>query len=216
MDQPRITVAIIDSLFIVHEGLKHLVDRYEDFEIVNHLTEGAQLEDALRQDAPDVVIFDYDNNGEFKLNDLAKIKEAWPSSGLLIFSAHKQSAAVNQILAYKVQSYLFKECDESEIVSAIRASAKGDRFFCNKVLDLLIADKQTANGRPVNCAPTCLSQREVEVIENISHGYTAHEIADRMHLSVHTVNTHRKNIFKKLGVRSTAELVRQAMDSAWI
>ena len=161
-------------------------------------------------------LMNYDNNGEFKLNDLARIKEAWPTSGLLIFSAHKQSAAVNQILAYKVQSYLFKECDESEIVSAIRASAKGDRFFCNKVLDLLISDKQTADGRPVNCAPTCLSQREVEVIENISHGYTAHEIADRMHLSVHTVNTHRKNIFKKLGVRSTAELVRQAMDSAWI
>ena len=216
MDQPQITVAVIDSLFIVHEGIDHLAERHADFNIVAHISEGSQLDAGLTGPAPDVVIFDYDNNGEFKLNDLGKIKEAWPTSGVLIFSAHKQSAAVNQILAFRVQSYLFKECDESEIVSAIRASAKGDRFFCNKVLDLMIADKQTANGRPVNCAPTCLSQREVEVIENISHGYTAHEIADRMHLSVHTVNTHRKNIFKKLGVRSTAELVRQAMDSAWI
>jgi DNA-binding NarL/FixJ family response regulator len=99
-------------------------------------------------------------------------------------------------------------------LDAVRATAKGDKFYCNRILDVVTESAKEGAGQ--DCSPTSLSQREIEVVEYIAQGLTAAEVADKMCLSVHTINTHRKNIFKKLGVNSTTELVRYALKTALI
>ncbi|MGB0918732.1 MAG: response regulator transcription factor, partial [Flavobacteriales bacterium] len=89
-----------------------------------------------------------------------------------------------------------------------------DKFYCNRILDVVTESKSVGAG--MDCTPTSLSAREVEVVEYIAQGLTAAQVADKMCLSVHTINTHRKNIFKKLNVNSTTELVRFALKTALI
>jgi DNA-binding NarL/FixJ family response regulator len=133
---------------------------------------------------------------------------------VLVISAHTDPNTINRIIRQPIKGLLSKECSEAEILSAVRATAKGDRFFCNRILDVVTESKKEGAGE--DCGPTVLSQREVEVVEFIAQGLTAAEVADKMCLSVHTISTHRKNIFKKLGVNSTTELVRYALKTALI
>ncbi|MBK6342687.1 MAG: response regulator transcription factor [Flavobacteriales bacterium] len=111
-------------------------------------------------------------------------------------------------------SYVKKDCDLQEIRDAVTCTAVGQRFFCGKVLDALRRaghDVDRFVAEPLSCASVTLSNRECEIIGLIAEGKSYTRIADQLHLSAHTVVTHRKNIMQKLGVNSTAALVLYAV-----
>ena len=114
------------------------------------------------------------------------------------------------VLEKGVEGYLTRECDEDEIIHAIFAIAKGEKFYCNKVMDIIL-NKQY-NPEDNNCEPTTLTQRETEITALIAKGMTNKSIAEQLHLSPHTVHTHRKNILRKLGINSVSELTLYAIN----
>ena len=109
-----------------------------------------------------------------------------------------------------MNSFLTKECDETEILDAVMATAKNERFFCSKILNYIL---EKSFNKSISCKPSPLSQREVEIVRLIAKGLIAKEIADRLNLSTHTVYTHRKNIMSKLKVKSASELVLYAVNN---
>jgi DNA-binding NarL/FixJ family response regulator len=112
-----------------------------------------------------------------------------------------------------VKSYLLKTCDKLEIYEALYATAKGEKFYCSKVLDVIINEPDLGSDKSLsaNCDGVSISERESEIIVLIAEGFSNKEIADKLFLSPHTVNTHRKNIMAKIGVNNTAGIVIYAV-----
>ncbi len=212
MSKP-IRIGIADAHFIVREGFKAVLARESEFEIVGECVSGDCIAGLLKKGI-DVLLFDFDTEGNITLEDIEKVHRIDSSVQIILVSSHQEAALVNRAMRQGLSGYLFKECDESEIISAVKFAQRGDRFFCNRVLDILLDTKRKQSE--ADCKPSLLSKRELEIVEQISQGLTASEIAEKLYLSAHTVSTHRKNIFRKLGVNSTAELVRHALTSSMI
>ncbi|MCF8275857.1 MAG: response regulator transcription factor [Flavobacteriales bacterium] len=209
----EIRVGIADAHFVVREGLKYVFSHDKHIKIAGECSDGKDIPKLLKENL-DLLVFDYDHADYISFEDLQKVFRVAPDTNVLVISAHTDAATVNRIIRQPVKGLLSKECSEAEILDAVRATAKGDKFYCNRILDVVTESKKDGAGE--DCSPTVLSQREIEVVEYIAQGLTAAEVADKMCLSVHTINTHRKNIFKKLGVNSTTELVRYALKTALI
>lgn len=209
----EIRVGIADAHFVVREGLKYVFSHDKHLKVVGECSDGKDIPKLLKENL-DVLVFDYDHADYISFEDLQKVFRVAPDTHVLVISAHTDTATINRIIRQPVKGLLSKECSEAEILDAVRATAKGDKFYCNRILDVVTESQKEGAGQ--DCSPTLLSQREIEVVEYIAQGLTAAEVADKMCLSVHTINTHRKNIFKKLGVNSTTELVRYALKTALI
>lgn len=210
-----ITVAVADAHYLVREGVRRIVAQCPGLQWVGEARNSAELRDLLRTTKPQVLIFDFDLQLHLSLDDLLWVPQFSETTKVLVISAEQSVAKVSRVMNHGICSYLLKECEADEVTDAIYATAKGERFFCNKVLDILLS-RSSSGTDAQKCLPTSLSRRELEIVERICKGHTANEIANRLHLSVHTVNTHRKNIFKKMGVRSNAELVFQAMQTSMV
>ena len=198
---------ISDGHFLVKQGLEHLLSKYDHIEIINDSSNINQLEYRINENTPDVLIVDHKTIGIKDLGELENVVKNHPLLYVLDISDIYTEFEIKSILKIGVKAMLLKECDEEEIVEAIEASVKKERFFCGTVLDILSGDE---NRMPFSCEPISLSPRELEIIQLISKGYTSKDISDKLFLSHHTINTHRKNILKKLDVRGTPELINYA------
>ncbi len=208
-----IRVGIADAHFVVREGLKYVLSRDKKILLVGECDHGKDIPKLLKSKL-DVLLFDYDHADHISFQDLQKVFRVAPEAKVLVISAHTDGPTVNRLIRQPIKGLLSKECSEAEILDAVHATSKGDKFYCNRILD--VVSESTDLGAGEDCSPTVLSQREIEVVEYIAQGLTAAQVADKMCLSVHTINTHRKNIFKKLNVNSTTELVRYALKTALI
>ena len=209
-----ISIAIADAHHLVRLGLKKLLGEVESFRLVAEARNDEELVAKLKQYRPDVVILDYNQPNYFEINTLSSIKEASPKSNILVISSDNDKRNIYEVLEQGVNSYLTKTCNEEEIIDAVKATAKGEKFFCTKVLDYLL-EKSFAKEEE-NCAPTPLTPRETEIVKLVAKGLLAKEIADVLNLSTHTVYTHRKNIMKKLQLNTSSELVLYAVHNGII
>ena len=133
-----------------------------------------------------------------------------PDSEVLIISSDINRTKVMTALQYGAKGFLTKECGEVEILGAIRATANAEKFFCNTVLDIVL-DRQLSEGDTEDCSPVKFTDREIEIISLMAQGANAQKIADTLSLSVHTIYTHRKNIRKKMGASTAAEVILYAI-----
>ncbi len=208
-----IKVAIADSQYLIRVGLRHLIGGQPEFELLWEASRKEQLFHLLNQNPPDVLIFDYNKPKSFDQEDLKRIRKDFPWVGVLIISADDSRENIYQVLEEGVNSFLTKECDQTEIFSAIKATAAKEKFFCSKVLDYLI---QKSFHRPETCAPTPLSPREIEIVQLVAEGKTAKDISEELFISPHTIYTHRKNIMRKLKLGSSSELILYAVRQGWV
>ena len=108
-----------------------------------------------------------------------------------------------------VMGILTKDCSQNEILNAMRATAQGEKFFCGKILDMIVEVDPRKEELPSIATP--LTSREIEIVRHITDGQSTKEIADLLNLSTHTINAYRKSLLKKLDVRSPAELAIKAI-----
>ncbi|MFT4661832.1 MAG: DNA-binding NarL/FixJ family response regulator [Patiriisocius sp.] len=169
-----------------------------------------QLTDQLLTKKYDVLIFDLCEKDVFDLKSLNSFLREQSGLKILIISNVTNEDSIFNVLDKGVQGFLTYTCDDDEIIHAVFAIAKGEKFYCNKVLDLVL-NKHLYQKDESSCAPTNLSARESEIAALIGGGKTNKEVANDLCLSPHTVHTHRKNIMKKLGVRSASELTMSCL-----
>ncbi len=208
-----ISIILADAQYLIRVGLRHLMDRMDDIEIVGEAKNGVDLKILLKNQSPDVVILDHLQTNNFGNDVLKKIKDFSPKSKVLIISSDDDKTNIYKTIESGVNSFLTKQCNEEEILNAIRATAKGEKFFCSKVLNFIL---EKSFAKEEDCDPSPLSPRECEVVKLVAEGKIAKEIADILNLSTHTIYTHRKNIMKKLQLSSTSELVRYAITNGLV
>ncbi len=204
-----ISILLADSQYLTRVGLRHILAGHSACKIVAEATNEAQLTEHLRKFFPHVLILDYCQPERFSISTIQKAKQASPRTNIMIISGDEDKMTIYQALESGVNSYLSKQCDEKEILDAVLATAKGEKFYCTNVLNHLL---EKSFPKSDTCTPTPLSPREVEIVRLVSSGLIAKEIAGQLNLSTHTIYTHRKNIMKKLHIGTTSELVLYAVN----
>ena len=210
---PSINLLIAETQYLIIEGLKSIFRRFPDFHIAGEIVNKEELFSYLHQHSPDILLIDPLHLDGFRIDDIRTINTVSPGTRILILTEINNADAVHKIVETGVMGYLTKTCDESEIMQTIYALMQGEKMYCHKVVNIILQGyEQTVE----NCAPTVLSEREIEVIRLIANGYTTRQIADTLFRSFHTITTHRRNIMKKLAVNSSSELLVYAMNTGLI
>ena len=208
-----INVLIADAHFLSRQGLKTLINRREDIEVVGEAASEKELLVKLDRHPGSLLVMDYDQPGSYSLNTLEQVKAKHPDLNILVISADQDKSAIYEAIEKEINGYLTKECGGEEILDAIQATAKGDRFYCSNVLNYIL---EKSFSKEEDCAPTPLTPREVQIVQFVAQGKIAKEIGAELHLSTHTVYTHRKNIMKKLRLNSTSELIVYAINNGLV
>ncbi|MFK7757451.1 MAG: DNA-binding response regulator [Flavobacteriales bacterium] len=207
-------LVIADSSELILEGLKKIFEE-SDIEITLIARDSSELMESQSLQDCDVLLIDFVSNG-FSIDSIAHAQKIMKSPNILAITNEQTALIITSALKAGVKSYVKKCCSLQEIRDAVSSTSKGEAFFCGQIVETIQAesiDVQDFNPDHFSCEPIKLSVREIEVIKLISEGYTNSQIADKLYLSSHTINTHRKNIMAKLGVNNTAAIVMYAVKS---
>jgi len=198
-----IDILIANNNQIVGEGLKTILQSIAGNRVLGIANSIKHLSNKSSKYFPDIIVIDYSSES-FGVASIKEIKRIYKDAKILAITDTLPKTTVYKALKNGVDSYLLSDCEKPEIRDAIADTMDGKQFYCGMVIDILAEDsKGDLNG----CSGISLSEREIEIIRLISDGCTNKEIADQLFLSTHTVNTHRKNIMNKLGIKNTAGIV---------
>lgn len=203
-----ISVIVADTAFIIRKGLRTLIQENPAFEYVTEVADDKSLELALKEHQPNVLIVDHCCDDCFSLNVIRKIKAEHPRLNILVISHEKTAEEIKKIIGIGIKNYLLKDCDEKEITDAITCCAKGDKYFCGQIIDVLLEKEISIKE---HCETGGITEREIEIIKQLVSGKRSKEIADILHISYWTVSTHKKNIYRKLGINHSYELAQYAV-----
>ncbi len=204
-----IKVLILDFQFLTREGLIKLTKSTQNFDLVGVLEDEKQCMNQVTQLQPDVFILGYPEH-QLDINETLIEVTKMQASKVLIVTNEVEKGHIQNLLSFGVKGIVTKRCSQTEIIHAIESVAKSNRFFCNSILEIVMAPHEEV---PTYCEPADLSKRELEVLELIAKGYRTVDIAEKLFVSVHTINSHRKNILKKLNLKSPAQLIVYALES---
>lgn len=205
-----IKLLLADKHALSSAGFKTLISQKEDVLLAGEISGKQDLAEALINHQPTLLVVDYTIDGFLTIEDLEIVKQTSPSTEILVLSPAQDKGKILRVLQLGVKGYLTKECSKEEIIMAIYAVAKGEKFYCHKVLDVIM--EQHFPPAEEDCEPTLLTNRETEILIYLAKGKNTQQIASDLYLSPHTVHTHRKSIIKKLSIKSPTEFVVRAMD----
>lgn len=202
-----ITVLLADDHAILRSGLRLLLEAEEGLSVVAEAGDVPTAMRKVRGHRPRVLILDLNLPGVSGLSAIPRILEASPETRIVVLTMQNDPVFAREALSSGALGYVLKEAADTEVVAAVR-SAAADQMYVNPGLGVRLA---TERGGPIE-QPTALSVRETEVLSMIADGYTNAEIADRLSLSVRTVESHRAHIHRKTGRTTRAELVALARE----
>lgn len=213
MSDGQIHVLLMDDHVVVREGLRALLERHDDIDV---MAEASSVAEAVALDVdPDVVVADLMLPDERGVEVVRRLKERHQRAAILVLTMVDNPTDVQQCLAAGARGYLLKETAGSELVDAVRKVAGGEDYL-QPSLGAALAKWKESPGRVRTRAVDDLTPREREVLRLIALGHTNTEIATMLYVSVRTVENHRAGVMRKLGLRSRAELVRHAAEAGLI
>lgn len=207
-----IEVLLADDHAILRQGLRRILESYEEFHVVAEASSGIQAVELARDLQPDVAIVDIAMGALNGIEATAQILRRSPRTAVLILSMHNDERYVARALKAGARGYLLKDSVEEELVRAIQLAVQGRSFFSPAVATLL-AERRNAALPPdaTEDRYDLLTERERQVYQLLAEGNSNKEIASLLSLSLHTVETHRTRIMEKMDIHSAAELVLSAV-----
>ena len=203
-----IRVLVVDDHAVVRSGLRRLLDAEPDIETVGEAPNAERAVFEAIDSHPDVVLMDLVMPEKGGIEGMPAVLQAVPEAKVLVLSMQDDPRYVRAAFEAGASGYVLKEAADTEVVSAIRAVARGERYLHPSLGAKLIA-AETEDRRRAEQDP--LSDREREVLRLLALGHTNQEIAKQLFISVRTAETHRAHIMQKLSLSSRAELVRYAL-----
>jgi DNA-binding NarL/FixJ family response regulator len=199
-------VLIADDHGIVRSGVKLLLDRQPDIEVVAEAEDGVDAVEKVIEHRPDVAVLDVSMPRMTGLQATHEIKQHAPETQVLILSMHDDERYLFEALRAGAAGYVLKRAADQDLVDAVRAAGRGEPFLTAAAQQTLIRDFLERGDQPGELTP-----REQEVVKLIAEAHTNKEIAEILHLSEKTVESHRARVLQKLGMRDRVELVRYAI-----
>jgi DNA-binding NarL/FixJ family response regulator len=207
-----IKLILADSTELSRIGLRTIF-KDTDFQIIGEATCTEELLDQVKSFEPNVVLIDYTSDG-FTIDAVPTTKAINEEVKFVGITPIQTAQTLVHAIKSGVTSYIKKDCSLEEIKNAVIETANDNSFFCGRILETIREegiDVEMIEEMDFSCDPVMLSEREREIITLIAEGLTNVTISEKLFLSKHTVNTHRKNIMAKLGVKNTAGIVMYAV-----
>ncbi len=208
-----IRVLIADDHKIMLAGLRSLLEKQTDIEVVGEADNGRKAVQMAQEKKPDVVVMDVsmpDLNG---IEATTQIIESLPETRVIALSMHSDKRFVMGMLRAGASGYLLKDCASQELANAIVQVAGGKKYLSPEITGVVIDDFLLGRGssEEVATAASQLSPREREVLQLIAEGWSTKQIASHLYVSIKTIETHRRQIMKKLDLHSIADLTKYAI-----
>ena len=198
-------VAIIDDHPMVAEGIRAILESFDDIDVVATYSSGQEIIDNAASLAPDVILLDLNMPSMNGLAVMEILLESHPDMRILVLSMHDSPEYISTALSHGAMGYVLKDVPTEEIKTAIDTVMTGQRYMCTGARGSLVPENGTETRE-------ALTGREQTVLLQLAKGRSNKEVAAALDISVRTVETHRKNIKRKLGISSTAGLTRYAME----
>jgi len=205
----RIGVLLVDDHSIVRQGLRRILETDDEIEVVGEARDGRSAVEMAQRLKPAVVVMDV---ALPELNGVEATRQIMKHNGdakVLILTTLNDDVYVRQSLKAGARGYLFKDSEAVDLLKAIKAIGRGDSFFSPAVSQILLDGYR--DGRDPLDRLEQLTEREREVLQLIAEGKTNKEIANLLSVSLHTVESHRKHVMKKLDLHNTAEIAHFAL-----
>jgi len=216
MTGTRLRILLADDHVTVRQGLKMLIDSQDDMTVVSEASDGAAAVEQARTIRPDVVVMDISMPGMNGLIATRTLKQIQPDSVVVILTRHGDDAYLQELLRAGADGYVLKQSAASELLQAIRATAVRGQYLDSALTARVTAGFLAKSGRKAQVTGVSVSERESEVLRLIAAGYSNKEIAAQLELSVKTVEVHKANAARKLGLKGRIDIVKYALLQGWL
>jgi DNA-binding NarL/FixJ family response regulator len=206
-----IRVLLADDHQMLRDGLSAVLALEEDIEVVGEANDGHTAVEMAGRLAPDVVLMDIGMSGLNGVDATRRIKAESPNVKVIALSTYSDKRYVLSMLEVGASGYVLKAAAVDEMCRAVRAVAEGKRYLSPDVAGVVVDARFQAPAEPDAPSSSILGSREREVLQLLAEGHSSPEIARRLHIAASTVETHRRNIMRKLDVHSVAELTKYAI-----
>lgn len=202
-----IKIAITDDHPLLLEGLKNILSQQENFTVVGCYSSSSELFTGLESQILDVLLLDINLSDGNSIDLIKPILKKYPNTQIIILSVHNEFAVINSTLEEGAMGYIQKNALVTEIILGIQTILKGEKFLCNQTKR--VVEMKTNSG--LNAVPK-LTRREKEILIEASLGLTTIQIADKLCISPHTVESHRKNLIVKFKTTNLSTAIKLAME----
>ncbi|MFY7826783.1 MAG: response regulator [Flectobacillus sp.] len=211
-----IKVLLADDHDVVRKGMKMLLEDEEGILVIGEAADGAEAIDKVKILMPDVVILDLTMPKMTGIEAAAVISQEYPSVKILIFSMHNNREYIINSVENGASGYLLKDTGKDELLRALTVVSEGRKYFPPEISEVIIDEllaKNLSGGAPAESKPIFqkITPKERQILDLIVQGYNSREIADKLFLSIRTVDNHRANMMKKTKAKNTADLVKMAI-----
>jgi len=207
-------VLVVDDHPLLRRGVSQLIDQERDLQVVGEAEDAHKAITAIESTRPDVALIDISLNGTCGIELLKNIKARFPKVKMLVLSMHDESVYAHRALRAGASGYIMKQEGSEKVLVALRKVLRGEVYLSenmgNRVLHTLVGGRAPAGTSPVEE----LSDRELEIFSLIGQGHGTRPIAEKLHLSIKTVESHRAHIKEKLNLQTATELVHHAIQ--WV
>jgi DNA-binding NarL/FixJ family response regulator len=207
-------IVLADDHVLFREGIKRIIEGLPGVQIVGEVGDGLALLELLKKSVPDLIILDISMPNLQGIEAAHKIKNLYPQVKILILTMHKSKEHLHRAISVGADGYLLKENAYADLISAIEVIHEGNTYISNLVYGHMV-DFFRKQRRDWVQRPKVLSARERKVLVLISEGNSRKEIAEKLGITVSTVQNHRDNIKKKLNIKNTAELIKYAIEEGY-
>lgn len=203
------TIFIVDDHDIIREGLKTILRRQPDYEVIGEAKDGEEALEKVSSLKPDILLLDITMPRKTGLEIIEQVLKKSPSTKILIISVHKANAYVLKALQSGVKGYLSKENAADDLLQALRKIVSGQVYLDAQASDYLL--KKVSKPQEEMAAQSLLTDRETDVLRLVAEGKAAKEIAALLSLSPRTVENYKNNMLRKLGLHRTSDLIKYAI-----
>ena len=207
-------IFLVDDHNLIRSGLKKLIEEQSDMKVVGEAGNGREALDKIQEIQPDIVVMDVSMPEMNGVQATEQIKRDFPKVKVLVLSAHDDEVYFRQLLQLGASGYVLKRAIADELIHALQVVAADGTYLCTSVTSKIVSVYATPAAH--NASETPLSEREGEVMRSLAWGHTNKEIANALHISVKTVETHRARCMEKLELLTRADIVRYAHARGWL
>jgi two-component system, NarL family, response regulator NreC len=212
----RLRILLADDHVIVRHGLKLLIDGQPDMMVISEASDGETAVQRAVELKPDVIVMDVSMPGMNGLVATRKLKQLQPRAAIITLTRHSDDAYLQELLRAGVSGYVLKQSAPTELLQAIRAAAGGGQYLDSALTARVTAGFLGKQGKRETQPGVTVSERESEVLRLIASGHSNKEIASRLSLSVKTVEAHKANAMRKLGLTGRIDIVKYALLQGWL
>ncbi|MBN2403202.1 MAG: response regulator transcription factor [Spirochaetes bacterium] len=207
-------ILIVDDHPILRQGIKRVLEKEKDLVICGEASSANEAMDNINRDKPDIAIIDITLSGNVNGIELIRsIKERFPEIYSLVLSMHSESIYAERAIKSGARGYIMKEDASKNIISAVR-TVLNDELYLSGELSKKLLDKFIHKTKDSSLSIETLSNREFEIYQLVGNGFSTKEIANKLGLSIYTIESHKKNIKEKLRIKDSSELTRNAIQ--WV